>query len=184
MFQVAEDLLAEFGEFAATAGPIRPGEEPLQRPALKADPGAVRELLQTGPPGLADRLGSRQVLGDQQRDVMKEEIVKAFLVSREFFMQKIADLTAQRRGLLDQVTSMLRPGAELRVVLGQDRFDQAEAVDRAAMDGREIGVIGLPVGVCRLAKLLGRERMDDADLEARGRDVRVWPGDGISRCAR
>ncbi len=96
-------------------------------------------------------------------------------------MQKIADLTAQRRGLLDQVTSMSRPGAELRVVLGQDRFDQAEAVDRAAMDGREIGVIGLPVGVCRLAKLLGRERMDDADLEARGREcafgrVMEFPG--------
>ncbi len=40
-----------------------------------------------------------------------------------------------------------------------------EAVNGGAMDGGEIGVIGLVAGVGGLPKLLGRERVDDADLE-------------------
>ena len=83
-------------------------------------------------------------------------------------MDQVADLAAERRGLLDQVAAVPRPGAELEVILGDDGLGQAEAVDGGAVDGRQVGVVGLAVGVGGLAELLGGERMDDADLEAGG----------------
>ena len=45
-------------------------------------------------------------------------------------------------------------------------FEQGEAVDGGAMDGDQIGVVGLVAGVGGLAELLGGEGMDEADLEA------------------
>ena len=44
-------------------------------------------------------------------------------------------------------------------------LEEAEAVDGGAMDGGEVGVVGLVAGVGGLAELLGGEGMDDADLE-------------------
>ncbi len=45
------------------------------------------------------------------------------------------------------------------------RFEQREAVDGGAMNRLEVGVVGLVVGVGRLAKLLGGERVHEARLE-------------------
>ena len=61
------------------------------------------------------------------------------------------------------------PGQQLE--LGVDRVGfglrQAEAVDGGAVDGGEVGVVGLVAGVGGESILLGGEGMDDADLEAR-----------------
>ena len=88
-------------------------------------------------------------------------------------MDQVADLTAQRRGLSHQVAAVSCPGAELAVILGHDRFGEAEAVDRGAEDGREVGIVGLTVGGGGLAELFGGEGMDDADLEAGGAEARL-----------
>ena len=48
------------------------------------------------------------------------------------------------------------------------RLDQAEAVDGGALDGGQVGVVGLVAGVGGEAELLGGEGMDDAGLEAGG----------------
>jgi hypothetical protein len=48
------------------------------------------------------------------------------------------------------------------------RLEQAEAVDGGALDGGEVGVIGLVAGVGRQAELLGGQRMDDAGLAPGG----------------
>src|SRR6516164_200455 len=48
------------------------------------------------------------------------------------------------------------------------RLDQAEAVDGGALDGGEVGVVGLVAGVGRQAELPGGQGMDDAGLEAGG----------------
>ena len=45
-------------------------------------------------------------------------------------------------------------------------FEQGEAVDGGALNGRQIGIVGLVAGVADLAITLRRERMHDADLEA------------------
>ena len=68
--------------------------------------------------------------------------------------------------LADEVAAV--PGQQLesdedRVGLG---LEQAEAVDGGAVDGGEIGVVGLVAGVGGLSELLGGEGVDDADLEA------------------
>ena len=61
-------------------------------------------------------------------------------------------------------------GQELELLV--DRVEvpapQAEAVDGGAVDGGQVGVVGLVAGVGGLAELLGGERVDDADLEAGG----------------
>jgi hypothetical protein len=61
-------------------------------------------------------------------------------------------------------------GQELELVVDRVgvRAEQSEAVDGRAMDGGEVGLVGLVAGIGRLAKLLGGEGVDDADLEARG----------------
>ena len=59
---------------------------------------------------------------------------------------------------------------ELGVDLIECRLDQAEAIDGGAMDGVEVGVVGLVAGIGREAELLGGQRMDDAGLEAGGDD--------------
>ena len=68
--------------------------------------------------------------------------------------------------LADEVAAV--PGEQLetdeeRIGLG---LEQTEAVDCGAVDGGEIGVIGLVAGVGGLSELFGRERVDDADLGA------------------
>ena len=47
-------------------------------------------------------------------------------------------------------------------------FEQGEAGDGGAVDGGEVGVVGLVAGIDGLAKLLGGEGVDDAGLEAGG----------------
>jgi len=49
-------------------------------------------------------------------------------------------------------------------------FAQCEAGDGGAMNGGEIGVVGLVTGIARLAQTAGRKRVDDARLEAGGRE--------------
>lgn len=42
---------------------------------------------------------------------------------------------------------------------------QAKAADSGAVNGREIGVVGLVAWISRLSKLFGGKGMNDADLE-------------------
>ena len=77
------------------------------------------------------------------------------------------DLAAQRNALLDQVTPVPRQQLETdREGIGR-RFEQAETIDGAALHGGQIGVVGLVAGVGGLPMLLGGQRVDDPDLEAR-----------------
>ena len=61
------------------------------------------------------------------------------------------------------------PGQQLEVDGDRVGFvlEQAEAVDGGAVDGGEVGVIGLVAGVGGESKLFGGVGVDDADLEAR-----------------
>jgi hypothetical protein len=79
-----------------------------------------------------------------------------------------ADLRRQGRGLEDEITAV----ADQQLQFAPDGFDrpfeQGEAVDGGAMDGRQIGIVGLVAGIADLAVAFGGERMDDADLVAGG----------------
>ena len=52
------------------------------------------------------------------------------------------------------------------VVVGPGRFQEAEAVGRGPVDGRQVGVIGLVARIGGLAVLLGGEGVNQARLEA------------------
>ena len=80
------------------------------------------------------------------------------------------DLIAEVGVLADQVAAVAGQEPEPGVDLIERRLDQAEAVDGGAMDGEEVGVVGLVAGVGRQAELLGGQRMDDAGLEPGGDD--------------
>ena len=80
-----------------------------------------------------------------------------------------ADLTTQDRGFHDQVAAMAHQQSQRRPVLLQRCFDEREAVDRRAVEGCQVGVVGLVAGVGRLAELLGGKGMDDGRLKAGGR---------------
>ena len=80
----------------------------------------------------------------------------------------ITDLASKRDRLADEVPAVA--GQKLDLVVGRvvGRLGEPEAVDGGAVDGGDVGVVGLVAGVGGLAELLGGERMDDADLEAGG----------------
>jgi hypothetical protein len=62
------------------------------------------------------------------------------------------------------------PNEELKSgqLLVEAGFDQGEAVDGGAVNGRQVGVVGLVTGVGRLAELFGGKGMDNAGLLAGG----------------
>ena len=66
------------------------------------------------------------------------------------------------------------PGQQLELGIERVGFglQQAEAVDGGAVDGGEVGVVGLVAGIGGEPVLLGGVRMNDADLEARLTEVR------------
>ena len=56
----------------------------------------------------------------------------------------------------------------------EDVLDQSKAVDGGAVDGVQVGVVGLVAGVAGLAEWLGGKGMDDACLEADGGEGAAW----------
>ena len=78
------------------------------------------------------------------------------------------DLVPQRRVLHHQIATMTGQHAEFGMGLIERRLDQTEAIDGGAMDGLEVGLIGLVLGIGGDAELLGGQGMDDPRLEAGG----------------
>jgi len=85
-------------------------------------------------------------------------------------VEVLADLRPQGRGLADELAAVTDQELKRRPRFVPARLDQREAADGGAVDRRQVGVIGLVAGVGGLAKLFGGERMDDAGLEAGGRE--------------
>ncbi len=77
-----------------------------------------------------------------------------------------AELATQGTGFDNQVAAMTDEQAQLLIVSGQFDFTQTKAVDRGAMNGGQIGVVGFVAGIGDLPELFGRERMHQADFEA------------------
>ena len=77
-------------------------------------------------------------------------------------MEHFADLAAEDGIFLYELAALAGEHLELLVVVGPVRFQQAEAVDRGAEDGRQIGVVGLVARIGGLAVMLGGQRMNEA----------------------
>ena len=81
-------------------------------------------------------------------------------------MKDFADLTLQDGVLVHQVAALAAEELDGDVEVRPGGFAQPEAVGGGPPDGGEVGVVGLVVGIGGLAILLGRERMDEAGVEA------------------
>src|SRR5262245_46419660 len=76
-----------------------------------------------------------------------------------------ANLASQHGRFTHQVASMADGKLQLPPRFLRRGFEQSEAVDGSAMNGFEVGVVGLVVGIGRLTKLLGGERMYEPGFE-------------------
>ena len=169
------------GSSARAPGVPRP--KTFSRVGLCESQVRLPELLsQARQAGRDDRRGRAEVLGDPERDLGIEDVIKAFRVTWHERMKMFMHLLLDCDLLADQVAAV--PGQQLET--DEDRvgvgFEQTEAVDCGAVDGGEVGVIGLVAGVGGLPELLGGERVDDADLRA-GPGEGALDGSVVAACA-
>ena len=80
----------------------------------------------------------------------------------------VADLAVEGGAFADQVAAMADEQLQGGPGLVAGGFEQGAAGDGGAMDGGQVGVVGLVAGIDGLAILLGDEGMEDAGLEAGG----------------
>src|SRR5712692_852494 len=159
----AEDALQVGHVAVARRRLLGPGEHLVQGVAADDDRGRGGAAVQAFQSGLAHGLGGGEVPGQDQWAGRLPRVAEALGVAGHGGVQGLADLTAQQGGLVDEVAAVAVEGD---IVVRPGGFDQAEAVGAGAEDGGEVGVIGLVVGVGRLAILLGGVGVDEAGVEA------------------
>src|SRR5262249_54277043 len=96
------------------------------------------------------------------------ELVEAGGEAGEGGFEVVADLAIEGGAFADEIAALAND--ELRGGPGfvAGSFEQVDAGDRGAVNGGQVGVIGLVAGIDGLAVLLGGEGMEDAGLEAGG----------------
>jgi hypothetical protein len=97
-----------------------------------------------------------------------KELAEAVGVAREGGVEVLTDLADEGGAFADQVTAMANDQLQLGPGLVAFLFLQSTAGDGGAVQGGEVGVVGLDAGIDRLSILLGDEGMEDACLEAGG----------------
>src|SRR5713101_3887789 len=188
--QVAGDIAFPLENFLGFAGPIvveRQGDAAVQGsrliargrlagPGQHALHGRSLETHFLAPQQLQELRQSRRVHGRRRLEVPQQrpsqgtvpELVEATGEAGQGCFEMFPDLRRQGRGLEDQIAAM----ADQQLQFAPDGFDrpfeQGEAVDGGAVDGRQIGIVGFVAGIADLAVALGGEGVDDADLVAGG----------------
>src|SRR5262249_2158010 len=80
--------------------------------------------------------------------------------------EMLADLATECGNLPDEIAAVTNEQLQAGPELIARRFAQGEAVDGGAVNGGQVGIVGLVARIGRLAELLSGEGMDDARLEA------------------
>src|SRR5208282_6666465 len=93
------------------------------------------------------------------------ELVEAGRVARQGGLEVITNLTVEGSALADQIPAMANEQLQGSPGLVPGRFQQGTARDGSAVDGGQVGIVGLVAGIDRLTVLLGGEGMEDARLE-------------------
>jgi hypothetical protein len=76
-----------------------------------------------------------------------------------------ADLTLQGAAFADEIPAMTNEQLQLAIGFVPVGFKQGEAIDCGAMNGGEVIVIRLTIGIAGLAELLGSEGMHDTRFQ-------------------
>src|SRR5262245_33058214 len=96
------------------------------------------------------------------------ELVEAGGVARQGRFEVIADLAVEGGAFADQVAAVADDELQAGPSLIAAGLLQGAAGDGSAVDGGQVGVVGLIAGIDGLAVLLGDEGVNDARLEASG----------------
>ena len=99
-----------------------------------------------------------------------EELAEAVGVARQSRFEVLADLAVERGAFADEVAALADDQLQLGPGLVAFLLLERTAGDGGAVQGSEVGVIGLDAGIDGLSVLLGDEGMKDACLEAGGRE--------------
>ncbi len=113
----------------------RPGEDRVQRALLELNPPLAQESAQTGWARLAQGLGRIEVADEQHGHVALPEVGETGGVAGEGGIEVLAQLTADRGTLVDEIAAMADRQLQFAVKGIAGRFHQGEAVDGGAMDG-------------------------------------------------
>ena len=167
-FQLRRQAAAERGGDVGRGGALGPGEHLVERAVLEADGGVAEQGGHAGASGGEEAGGAVEVQGQVQGGGVLPERGEAGGVAGEGGVEVLLDLQAERRSLADQVAAVAGEQLQLAPARVPLRFQQGEAVDGGAVDGVQVGVVGLDAGVGGLAELLGGEGVDGAGLEAGG----------------
>jgi hypothetical protein len=165
---MCEDSLVNIYALRSFVGLVGPGRDLLQGPALIAH---VLGVQQRGPPIQAagpDLRRRAQAPGDHEGRLVVEDAADGGGEAGEQGVELAMDLVAEVGVLPHQVAAVAGQEPELGVGRIEHRVDQAEAIDGGPLDGAEVGVVGLVLGIGGEAELLGGQGMDDAGLEAGG----------------
>src|SRR5271157_4283963 len=141
--------------------PIGPVQDLLQGAALIADFQVLEDLGQSFAAQRANLRGRLHTAGDGECRLVVEDVPEETGISRQKNIKKRNDLIAQYCVLPYQTPPVTRQQAEWPVNLIEWKLDEAEAVGGRAMDGEEIGVVGLVSRIGGQAVLLGCQWMDD-----------------------
>src|SRR5437868_4826180 len=93
------------------------------------------------------------------------ELVEARGVTRQGGFEMVANLTVESGALADQITAVADEQLQGGPGLVPRSFQERAAGDGGAVDGGQVGVVGLIAGIGGLAVLLGDEGMENAGLE-------------------
>jgi hypothetical protein len=118
--------------------------------------------------GVAELGGAGEVAEQMPGDLALPELVEAGGVAGHGRFEVVADLAVEGGAFADQVAAVADDQLQGGPGFIAAGLEQGAAGDGGAVEGGQVGVIGLGAGVDGLAVLLGDEGVQDACLEAGG----------------
>ena len=162
------DAVVLCGGDIAGGGLFGPVEDGLDGALLEADAGLAKRVTEGCHSGGAELLGRGEVAEQVPGNGALPELVEAGGEAGQGGFEVFADLAVEGGAFADQVAAMADDKLQGGPGLVAGGLEQGEAGDGGAMDGGQVGVVGLVAGIDGLAILLGDEGMEDACLEAGG----------------
>src|SRR5262245_23981903 len=146
----------------------RPGQHGCQGRLLEAYLLSSQGVGETCQPGLLHGLSRFEGAHQGEHHVTVPGGGETSDVARIGRVQILTDLAAEQGGLSHPVAALTDEQLQLAEERTDGRLGQSTATDSSAMDGGQVGVVGLDARIGGGAILLGGEGMDEADLDAAG----------------
>jgi hypothetical protein len=142
-----------------------PGSDAIEGTLLKVDVAIAEQLVHSLVTGTAKGVERGGLPQQRPGNGRFPEFAEAFGESGERDLQVFADLTLEGAAFADEIPAMTNEQLQLAIGFVPVGFKQSEAIDSGAMNGGEVIVVSLTIGISGLAELLGSEGMHDTRFE-------------------